>query len=362
MNKSSYCPPTHSAHFGQQELSYMPSTTRPSSSLPGSMLMVGGKSKSSPPRHFMFLSDYIIANSYNHLSKLAVPIERYHPLMTSVIGKQLPRASIEEQAHINVAPARRGRPSCSAHDVSGVDNNHDSRRHLTSQAAVLLSSLSSEHRIRTGQFKGSSCNVVSSTLGDASTCRATAMEVQSPHEDVLKGREVMKQETTIISWSTTCSDKESSTRFRPYQSGNWMERYSELVDFKRHHGHCLVPNNYKENPPLAEWVKRQRYQYKLRNLGEHNSMTQERINKLETLGFVWNSHDQLWKERLNDLKLYKEINGDCNVPNKYPPDPSLAVWVKVRTSTSNAFMKTRKKSKESSFLMLGSWLLCAGQF
>ena len=52
---------------------------------------------------------------------------------------------------------------------------------------------------------------------------------------------------------------------------------------------------------------------------------------LEKLGFVWNSHDLLWEERLNDLKVYKEIHGDCNVPSKYTPNPSLAIWVKVRT-------------------------------
>ena len=122
-----------------------------------------------------------------------------------------------------------------------------------------------------------------------------------------------------------------------------MERYTELVEFKSKHGHCLVPSNYKENPPLAEWVKRQRYQYKLRNLGEHNSMTLERIEKLEQLGFVWNSHDQLWEERLNDLKVYMEINGDCNVPSRYPPDPSLAVWVKVRSAKKQEYKECESR-------------------
>ena len=148
----------------------------------------------------------------------------------------------------------------------------------------------------------------------------------------------MSLNSTTTTWS---NEEESSPRFRPYQSGNWMKRYQELVDFKRKHGHCMVPNNFKANPSLAEWVKRQRYQYKLKNLGQHNSMTQQRLQMLEKLGFVWNSHDQMWEERLNDLKLYIEINGDCDVPNKYPPHPSLAVWVKVRSKLQQVDRKAR---------------------
>jgi hypothetical protein len=134
-------------------------------------------------------------------------------------------------------------------------------------------------------------------------------------------------ESAILNYNLVDSDKP----YRKHQSENWKERYGELVEFRKRHGHCLVPNVFKENPPLAEWVKRQRYQYKLKKLGEHNSMSDERVKMLETLGFVWNSHDLLWEERLNDLKQYKEMHGDCNVPSNYSPNPSLAIWVKVRT-------------------------------
>ena len=109
-----------------------------------------------------------------------------------------------------------------------------------------------------------------------------------------------------------------------------MERYTELVEFHRQHGHCLVSNKYTDNPTLVDWVRRQRHQYKLKTLGARNSMTTERIKMLEKLGFVWNSHDQMWEEHFNDLKIYMEIHGDCNVPSRYPPDPALATWVKVR--------------------------------
>lgn len=122
----------------------------------------------------------------------------------------------------------------------------------------------------------------------------------------------------------------SPARFRSHQTDNWMGKFKELLDFRLNHGHCLVPNAFQENLPLAEWVKRQRYQYKLKHLGQHSTMSEDRIGALEQLGFVWNSHDQVWEERLRDLKAYKSIHGDCNVPSKYSPNPQLAIWVKVR--------------------------------
>lgn len=120
-------------------------------------------------------------------------------------------------------------------------------------------------------------------------------------------------------------------RFRSHQAENWMEKFEELLDFRLKHGHCLVPNAFKENPSLAEWVKRQRYQFKLKRLGHHSNMSDDRIAALEKLGFVWNSHDQVWEERLKELKAYKAEFNDCHVPSSFAPNPQLAIWVKVRS-------------------------------
>lgn len=38
----------------------------------------------------------------------------------------------------------------------------------------------------------------------------------------------------------------------------WEERWHELLEYKNKHGNCVVPSNYKPNPQLALWVKRQR--------------------------------------------------------------------------------------------------------
>jgi len=120
----------------------------------------------------------------------------------------------------------------------------------------------------------------------------------------------------------------SRVRFRSHQAESWMEKYEELLDFRLRNGHCLVPNQYPENPSLAEWVKRQRYQHKLKGMGKHSSMSDDRVVALEKLGFVWNSHDAVWEERLKELKKYRNLFGNTNVPSKYEPNPQLAIWIK----------------------------------
>ena len=79
---------------------------------------------------------------------------------------------------------------------------------------------------------------------------------------------------------------------------------------------------------MAQWVKRQRYQYKLRQDGKRSTLSDERVRLLNDLGFIWNSHDAVWEERLNELLLFKKIYGHCIVPSSYDPNPQLAVWVK----------------------------------
>ena len=308
------------------------------------MMMDGGWESRSPPHSFMFLSDYIIANSFNHLSRQTVPTKRYHPFIPSSIITTSPSSNNIDDSHSlerqEGQPPAAFSPQQRRNDPLGDFHMHQPSWHLRrlqmAQELMLAPTHSEAHKLGTKALLFEPTTPRRWSLAGETRPQAHAVLMQGGPESTESRRtEETSATTTSFTTTTASSSVESSTRIRPYQSGNWMERYAELVDFKKKHGHCLVPNTFKENPPLAEWVKRQRYQYKLRNLGEHNSMTEERIQKLEQLGFVWNSHDQMWEERLNDLKLYLEINGDCNVPNKYPPDPSLAVWVKVSENSSD---------------------------
>ena len=139
--------------------------------------------------------------------------------------------------------------------------------------------------------------------------------------------------------------KTSTSRFRSYQSEQWMEKYQDLKLHQQKHGHCLV--SWTEEPLLAQWVKRQRYQYKLKQEGKHSTMTDQRVLLLEELGFIWDSHKAVWEEKFNELLQFKFIHGHCNVPSAFPENPQLAIWVKGQRRNFRMFQQGTRNVLES---------------
>eukprot|EP00980_Cylindrotheca_fusiformis_P009653 scaffold2134_cov93-Cylindrotheca_fusiformis.AAC.15 len=134
-------------------------------------------------------------------------------------------------------------------------------------------------------------------------------------------------------------DEYLTLRFRPFQADQWDLKFDELKNFREKEGHCNVPHTYPENPPLARWVKRQRYQYKLKMEGKPSTMTDRRMNALGKLGFVWDAHNMAWENRLKDLQQYRREHGDCNVPTKCEKNRQLGVWVKCQRRQYKLFQQ-----------------------
>ena len=139
-----------------------------------------------------------------------------------------------------------------------------------------------------------------------------------------------KKRRRQVSEDESSDDGSPSKRFRPYQAGQWAEKFEELCEYRERSGHCLVPHTYSENLPLARWVKRQRYQYKLMKEGKPSTMTEGRVKALENIGFVWDSQGAAWGERLSELKEFRKVYMHCNVPSNYSENPQLATWVKCQ--------------------------------
>eukprot|EP00580_Thalassiosira_gravida_P003346 CAMPEP_0201603818 /NCGR_PEP_ID=MMETSP0492-20130828/4150_1 /ASSEMBLY_ACC=CAM_ASM_000837 /TAXON_ID=420259 /ORGANISM="Thalassiosira gravida, Strain GMp14c1" /LENGTH=326 /DNA_ID=CAMNT_0048067693 /DNA_START=138 /DNA_END=1118 /DNA_ORIENTATION=+ len=71
-------------------------------------------------------------------------------------------------------------------------------------------------------------------------------------------------------------------------TSKWEEKYNELVEFKKVHGHCNVPTKSKENQKLGNWVGWQRVGYRKCKAGKENQLSEERIKLLEDIGFCFN--------------------------------------------------------------------------
>merc|ERR1719273_788437 len=127
----------------------------------------------------------------------------------------------------------------------------------------------------------------------------------------------------------------------------WYKRYEELKEYKDREGHCNVPRSFNENKGLAEWVKTQRKQYKYIRQGKPSSMTEQRIQHLENIGFKWSvndPNDDAWYKKYEELKDYKCREGHCNVPLNFCYNDSLGVWV----CKQRVLYKCMKQGKPSS--------------
>lgn len=99
------------------------------------------------------------------------------------------------------------------------------------------------------------------------------------------------------------------------------KKLAEMVEFQREHGHGVPP----KNTVLGEWASRQRFLYR------RNCLPEERVQKLNEIGFVWQSRKSWkmdWEEQFAKLRVFKTIQGHCNIPKDYEEDGALAKWVK----------------------------------
>lgn len=101
--------------------------------------------------------------------------------------------------------------------------------------------------------------------------------------------------------------------------GVWEDRLAEVVEFKAKHGHCDIPMSLAEPPKLAAFVS------KSRSMRTNGTLSTERIAKLDAVGFLWewkstkigeDGMNKAWKERFNELLVYKQLHGDCNVSSQ----------------------------------------------
>jgi Helicase associated domain len=106
----------------------------------------------------------------------------------------------------------------------------------------------------------------------------------------------------------------------------WDERYEELKQYNKEHGTTMVPARYVGNYTLARWVETQRRQYALRKQNKASKLTEEKIQLLNELDFVWDPLEVRWMEQYNKLVEYQRLNGQYEMPTNVS-DRSLRRWV-----------------------------------
>ena len=99
----------------------------------------------------------------------------------------------------------------------------------------------------------------------------------------------------------------------------WDEKFTELSAFKQEHGHCMVPQTQKG---LGAWVHNQRKAMKMYLQDQKTSLTSQRIERLDSIGFEWDLND--WNKMFQELCEFKVEHGHCDVPRR---SGKLGRWV-----------------------------------
>jgi endogenous inhibitor of DNA gyrase (YacG/DUF329 family) len=159
---------------------------------------------------------------------------------------------------------------------------------------------------------------------------------------------------------------------------DWDMRFRQLLEYKQAVGDCKVPYKFGGNPQLGHWVQTQR------RANTNKTLTNERLERLNSIGFYWGKqpsgwivrnqeledeykrkhhglcdngnnplhlHEHLfnkrqkqvletesvaelktdnencWDVHFRDLLAYLQTHGDFNIPPCYPRNPLLARWV-----------------------------------
>jgi len=167
----------------------------------------------------------------------------------------------------------------------------------------------------------------------------------------------------------------------------------------------LVPSRYEPNQKLGKWVETQRYEYtKLQRaangaaVGAPESgapgskaraasprLTEERLRRLNSIGFEWSKYgtnmaylvrclhrahfqycvlslstevkhkmkryyDRQWDQMFDRLLKFKQENGSCSVPKRYPPDQKLGTWVHTQRIQYRKLVTGRSSDTEDAYV------------
>ena len=114
----------------------------------------------------------------------------------------------------------------------------------------------------------------------------------------------------------------------------WEKGFASAQKYRTEHGDLLVPVRYRDKNDFAlgEWIVYNRQHY----LG--GNLTQNRIERLEAIGMVWSTSNDLWEQNYAAATQYYLEHGDLEVPIKYetPSGFGLGVWLGAQRAAHKA--------------------------
>ena len=99
---------------------------------------------------------------------------------------------------------------------------------------------------------------------------------------------------------------------------NWAPMMRQLEAFRKAHGHIRLDDCWNRYPELAGWLIGVRR--------ELETLSYQQVLSLDRLGF-FDMRDRRWLASYARLRIFQETFGHCDVPARWPKNPTLSVWV-----------------------------------
>lgn len=179
-------------------------------------------------------------------------------------------------------------------------------------------------------------------LGNSRNCAEDSQEQLQDSDDNERHTVISGEERSL---EKTGSDHTSSSKRQSVtQKERWNSMFNALLKYQEEYGSTLVPFNYDiSGTKLGRWVNKQRSQYNNLCRGRSSQMTEERVERLESMGFEWSANPlpalEQWDTKWELLRDFHRRFGHTRVPHKYEVDGvKLGQWV--------SYQRNQKSRKE----------------
>ena len=117
----------------------------------------------------------------------------------------------------------------------------------------------------------------------------------------------------------------------------WEQGLAKMIEFKEMAGHLKIPQKFEFHGfSLGRWVSRQR--------AAKDSMSAERKQRLNDIGFALDPHSEAWEGGFSKLLQFKEQQGHCRVPHGFELDGfKLFGWVSNQRTKRDSMQPERKQ-------------------
>jgi hypothetical protein len=250
-------------------------------------------------------------------------------------------------------------------DSSTINSKQQSANTRTQEAVMNRSSTGIDERKRRSQAGACDENKKSAardereeayvpnqrTIFENRFAELTAFKAKNGHCDVPKPISSQDEHTALSQWCSNLRRYGKETRegkipnyilsedqigrlealgFDCSNKSTFDSRFVELIAFKAKHGHCSAPRtSSSEYKSLGQWCNRMRSYYKQIQKGKipTGALSQDEIEKLESVGFEWNINTTKFEGRCAELIAFKAKHGHCYPPSNGSTEyKSLGLW------------------------------------